>query len=245
LGSVDAVLEKHQKSRPWLSKMLSLLNLPEQAKRLVAESVSADIEVINTVKTIEKADPKAAKTLVDDLKATRGKANARDKAAAVKDMVKPSKKAKAEKLPREAAQGGTVATPKDRSQEEPGALSVFAGAKTTGDENAQAEAGHPVALAPAQLLNDAYDNIFELGSNPKTVIEVMSAEEKETVDAWLRSFYDAGVSVKDVSRTVIQGFRSGQFSSEAVGAFALAAFLQGVDSDAKYSLLNVLGSVKP
>ena len=103
LGSVEAVLEKHQKSRPWLSKMLALLSLPEQAKRLVTENVSADVEVINTVKTVEKADPVKAKALVDELKKTRGKENARDKAAAVKEEVKPSKKqreAKAEKTPK-------------------------------------------------------------------------------------------------------------------------------------------------
>ena len=94
LGSVEAVLEKHQKSRPWLSKMLSLLNLPEQAKRLVNENVSADVEIITAVKTIEKHNPEKAKALVDDLKMTRGKENARDKVAAVKEEVKPSKKTK-------------------------------------------------------------------------------------------------------------------------------------------------------
>lgn len=256
LGSVEAVLEKHQKSRPWLSKMLSLLNLPEQAKRLVAENVSADVEVINTVKTIEKADPEAAKELVEDLKATRGKSNAREKAAAVKEKVKPSKKPKADKK----ADGGTVATAKDRSQEEPGPVSVFAGAKDDdGADNGltgadpfaaedgsegDAEAPRPVALAPAEVLNKAYVNIFEFGSSPKTLLDVMQAEERETVDAWLRSFYDAGVAAKDVGRAVIQGFRNGQFSSDGEGAFALVAFLHGADSAAKYNLLNVFGSVK-
>jgi ParB family chromosome partitioning protein len=99
LGNVEAVLEKHHKSRAWLSKTLSLLNLPEQAKRLVIENVSADLEVINTVKTIEKIDPVKAKELVNYLKDTRGKSNARDKAAAVKDEVKPSKKPKKEEKP--------------------------------------------------------------------------------------------------------------------------------------------------
>lgn len=267
LGSIEAVLEKHQKSRPWLSKMLSLLHLPEQAKRLVAENVSADVEVINTVKTIEKADPEAAKELVDDLKATRGKANAREKANTVKDKVKPSKKAKAAKK----AEGGDVATPKDRSHEEPGPVSVFADAKTTGDDipddfmseadrnqgehgpdpfadepadDGQAEERRPVAFSPAQVLNQAYTNIFEFDSSPKTVLDVMSAEDKEAVDAWLHSFYDAGVKAKDVGRAVIQGFRNGQFSSDGEGAFALVAFLQGADSEAKFSLLNVFGSVK-
>lgn len=262
LGSVEAVLEKHQKSRSWLSKVLSLLNLPEQAKRLVAENVSADLEVINSVKTIEKADPEAAKKLVEDLKATRGKSNAREKAQAAKEKVKPSKKPKADKK----TEGGPVATPKDRSQEEPGPLLVFAGEKTdngsglTGADPFAAEGGEasaeapdagsaksaprPVAFAPAEVLMKAYVNIFEFGSSPKTLLDVMKPEERETVDAWLHSFYDAGVKVKDVGRAVIQGFRNGQFASDGEGAFALVAFLQGTDSEAKYNLLNVFGSVK-
>ena len=264
LGSVEAVLEKHQKSRPWLSKMLALLNLPEQAKRLVTENVSADVEVINTVKTVEKADPVKAKALVDDLKKTRGKANARDKAAAVKEEVKPSKKPKAPK----GDQGGTVATPKDRSHEEPGQVDVFAGAKTdtttegadpfsddqgdsgtgssTASEAAQggSESPRPVAFSPAQVLNNAYTNIFEHGSSPKTILDVMPKDDKDTVEAWLHSFYDAGKQAKDVGRAVIQGFRNGQFSSDGDGAFALVAFLHGADSEAKFSLINVFGSVK-
>lgn len=239
--------------------MLSLLNLPEQAKRLVAENVSADVEVINTVKTIEKADPEAAKELVEDLKATRGKSNAREKAQAAKEKVKPSKKPKADKK----AADGPVATPKDRSQEEPGPVSVFAGAKdedggltgadpfaaedgsaTEATDTGSAEAPRPVAFAPAEALNKAYVNIFEFGSSPKTVLDVLSADEREAVDAWLHSFYDAGVAAKDVGRAVIQGFRNGQFASDGEGAFALVAFLHGADSGAKYNLLNVFGSVK-
>ncbi|WP_424196732.1 ParB/RepB/Spo0J family partition protein (plasmid) [Ampullimonas aquatilis] len=93
LGSVDAVLEKHSKGRAWLSKILSLLDLPEQSKRLISENVSADLEVINTVKVIEKVNPEKAKELVDELKATRGKKNARTTVNQVKDTVKPSKAA--------------------------------------------------------------------------------------------------------------------------------------------------------
>lgn len=125
LGSIEAVLEKHQKSRAWLSKMMALLDLPEQSKRLVTENVSADVEVINIVKTVEKVDPKKAKALVDDLKNTRGKENARKKAQAVKDEVKPKK----------ASSGGIVATPKDRSNEEPGDVKIFACAKTEPEDD--------------------------------------------------------------------------------------------------------------
>lgn len=219
LGSVDAVLLKYQKNRPWLSKVLSLLNLPEQAKRLVAENVSADLEVINMLKTIEKADKNAARELVEDLKATRGKSNAREKALAVKEKVKPGRK----------APGGPAAAAKDRSQEEPGPVTVFAPAKND---------------SAAEILNKAYTRICGFGSNPKTILDGMSAGERITVDAWLRSYYDAGAIAKNVARAVIQGFRDGWFSSSSgEGAFSLVAFLQG-NSKAEYNLLNVFGSLK-
>lgn len=90
LGSVEAVCELHQKSQSWLSKRLSLLSLPAQAKRLITEDISADIEAIQTVKIIEKHNPEAAQILVNKLKKTGGK-NAREEAAAVKADVKPKK----------------------------------------------------------------------------------------------------------------------------------------------------------
>lgn len=225
LGSVDAVLEKHQKSRPWLSKMLSLLNLPEQSRRLVVENVTADVELINTVKTIEKTNPEAAKKLVEDLKATRGKANARDKAAAVKEQVKPSKKPKPAKS--EKAGSEIVAIVKNRRLETPGPGKIFADAKSL-----------------AQVMNDTYFMIAEDGKAPQSVLDAMAPEVKSTVKLWLHAFYDAGKKSKDSGRSVIQGFRNGQFGSDGEGAFALVAFLQGSDQGTKFDMLNIMGCIK-
>ena len=90
-GSLEKLAKQHSKSKPWLSKMLGLLELPEQTRRVVQENISADLEVINTVKQVEKQDKEAAKALVDNLKATRGKQDARATARSVRDVVKPSK----------------------------------------------------------------------------------------------------------------------------------------------------------
>ena len=92
LGSTDAVLQKHNKSRAWLSKMLNLLYLPENTRRLVTENISADVEVINSVKGIERKNPIEAKALVDALKNTPRQGNAREKVAEVKDKIKPKPK---------------------------------------------------------------------------------------------------------------------------------------------------------
>ena len=225
LGSVDAVLAKHNKSRPWLSKITALLDLPDQAKRLVKENISADLEVINVVKTIEKANPEKARELVDDLKETRGKANARDKVSAVKDEVKPSKKAKAAKAVQSAKDDeSNVATAKDRSAQEPGPVSSV--------------------CAPVERLGTSYIKIFEQGSSPKTVLQAMQEDERDECETWLNTFYAAGVNAKDVSRAIIQGLRNGQFATDGYGAFAMAAFLYGTDSVAEFDMLNVLGSVK-
>lgn len=236
LGSVDAVLEKHQKSRPWLSKMLALLNLPEQAKRLVMENVSADVEVINTVKMVEKINPVKAKELVEDLKRTRGKENARDKVAAIKAEVKPSNKPKPDNGEK---------TQKGRSHEESDQLDVFAGAKFApfSDAHNGSESPRPLILSPVDVLNNAYTNIFKHGISPNTILEAMPKDEKDRVEGWLHSFYDAGNNVnQNVARSVIQGFRNGNFSIDGNGAFALVAFLDGAQ-EAEFYLLNVLASV--
>lgn len=68
---IEALMAKRQKSRAWISKLLSLNSLGEQATRVLVENVSADLEVINTVKQVEKVSPDAAKELVDDLKAAQ------------------------------------------------------------------------------------------------------------------------------------------------------------------------------
>lgn len=91
---VPATLLKHHKSAGWLSKRLKLLDLPDQTQRLLTESISADVELINEVRKVEKASPETAKDLVDQLKATRGQQRARLQVEAAKRAVMPTVAAK-------------------------------------------------------------------------------------------------------------------------------------------------------
>lgn len=248
-GDIQAVLEKHKKSRAWLSKILSLLNLPEQATRLVNEGISADLEVINTVKGIEKTDPEAAKELVNDLAATRGTENARKKVEKVKDEVKPPKK------PRK---------PKDSQPEEPAPVAppssvpvepvlsesfdvVVAEEKPVDSGSTDAEENKervPGLIAPDLTLDKAYFDIRDFKAAPKAVLASMDTETKESVDAYLYGFYEAGTKAKQIGRAVLQGFDHGTFSTKGAGAIALVAFLLGADVEGKFNLIDVLGSVK-
>lgn len=239
LGSVEAVLAKYNKGRPWLSKLLSLLKLPAETSRLVTEGISADVEVIGMVKQIEKIDPPKAKEVVDELKAKRGKEDARAIAGKAKEEVKPSNKP---------AKTGAKATPKDTTAELPGVVTKTtldpAWPFPTGATDDAADKRGP-ALPPSQALDKAYTMIFESGSSPKMVLDTMAKEERAAVESWLNDFYDAGKQSKNTSRAVVEGLRKGTFATDGYGAFALVAFLNGSDSDVKaFNALNVLGAVK-
>jgi ParB family chromosome partitioning protein len=90
LGSIDAVMAKRNKSRSWVSKILSLNKLPEQTQRLVTEGVTADLAIISDVRQIEARDPFVAKELVDDLKRNFGKGDSREKVQRVRARIKPA-----------------------------------------------------------------------------------------------------------------------------------------------------------
>lgn len=256
LGSVDAVLAKHHKGRAWLSKILSLLSLPEQAKRLVSEQISADVEVIGMVKTVEKIDPAAAKVLVNDLKQTRGKVDARQLAEKAKAAVKPPKP----------KMEGTKATPKDQAHNEPGSATLidFAGAKPAGKTPSPADAwplpgsgktdgkqpedeaaARSGPALPTTTLTRAYGLIFKSGSSPQKFLDSLSKQDRDDVSDWLEAFYNAGRDAENVAQGVIQGLRKETFGTEGAGAFAMLAFLQGADAVVKhFNVLNVLGLAK-
>lgn len=270
LGSTEAVLAKHNKGRPWLSKILSLLNLPEQTARLVSENVTADTELINKVKTVENINPEKAKELVDELARTRGKADSRKTADAVLAEVKPvSAEKAAKKAQKQAAKsaetgkpadGGTVATAPDDSAKTPGEVKDvnFAPAKQgeadddyvwpfpTSSTPIAPEAGPrtPPALPPKEVLDRAYSLIKD-GSKPRMFLETLSEGESGDVTTWLASLYDAGKQAKNMTAAVVKGFRNETFATEGCGAYALIAFLQGADSNVKsFNVLDVLGLAK-
>jgi ParB family chromosome partitioning protein len=208
LGSVEAVLARHNKGRPWLSKMLSLLHLPEQAKRLVNESISADTEVISTVRQVEKVDPAKAKALVDDLKKTRGKEDARAKAQAVRDEVKP-------KAPKATKKGAGPALDTTVAQKDVRTRDMLAGAGTGVD-------------VPG-LLVDIYKRLAVEGQRPEEVLADLEPEEKRVCIEALRPIFDQARKAENAGRHVFAGLREGRFATEGAGALLMAACMCGLE----------------
>ena len=228
LGSVEAVLERHNKGRPWLSKMLSLLHLPEQAKRLVNESISADAEVISTVRQVEKVNPAKAKELVDDLKKTRGKEDARAKALAVRDEVKP----KASKAGKKGAEKGA----------EKGANTTVAQKDMrTRDMRASGSSGVDVP----SLLVDIYERLAVQGQRPEEVLSDLQPEEQSACIAALRTPFEQARKAENAGKHVFAGLREGRFATEGAGALLLAACLCGLEGsfNSEFRLDDVLSVI--
>lgn len=242
LGSIDAFLAKYNKQRPWLSKTLSLLKLPEESRRLVTESISADLEVINKVRQIEKVNPIAAKEVVDALKKGRGKEDARKTAETALKLVKPPKKVTKEA---ETPQAATVDAPTPEN---------FASAKSERvDENfADAKFGGAPVFTPANVLNTLYTGLQQPGATVKKTLDGLSESDRTDVGAWLYTFYDAGRHAvaagnraESTASAVLHGLANNEFSGSGTGALALVAFLHGAEGETEYDLTAVLKTALP
>lgn len=237
LGSVEAVLSKHKKNRAWMSKRMSLLNLPDQAKRLVSENISADIEVINSVKTIEKLDPQKAKEVVEQLKAKRGSDNARELVDAAKKTVKPANKLGQPTLKEEEKTASTselvTATKRNRSAEEPSSLtSVFPTLpvkKVTEEET---------------ILNSIFKKLtFDLMS-PDAVFKAITSDEMKSIERQLQPYFEEGLKTSLGESGLLKHLRSGVFGSEGSSSFALLAYCQGLRKNDKLNVLETIQAIK-
>ncbi|OAI04897.1 ParB/RepB/Spo0J family partition protein [Methylomonas methanica] len=224
--TMDAVMKKYNISRTRLSKMMGLLSLPEQARRLVVEDLSADVEAINQLKVVEKIDPTIAKSVIDQIKSDGPKANVRELIKKAKDKVKP---------------------PKVKEDKKPATqVEIFAGGKTdnAGDDFEQSPDNTPSRESVGLVLSLAYSAIFLQNRTAKSVLDDMSEDDRDMIEVWLHAFYDKGVQSGDAGRDMLVFLRGDLFAADGVGAFALAAFAYGLDRESKFSLLNIFGSVR-
>ena len=242
-GGIDKVCEIRNKSVSWVSKRLSLLDLPKETTRLLTENITADIEVINTVRQIEKISPEKAAATVIELKENVGKkgVNARETAKKAKDTVKPPKKPKEKPVNPE-----NVAKPKDTSFMDAGEVLTIALDDETirEDEEQQNFEFNDEEPLPLAALDHLFNLVYESGSDPKNAFNALSVVQRDAVEEWLQNFYEAGISCENLANAVVQGFRSGKFANEGHAAFALVAFLNGGEDGMKFNVLNIIGTLK-
>jgi len=238
-GDVEAVLKKYGKpksGRVWIYKMRGLLNLSEQAQRLISENITADMEVINDIRQIEKVSPNKAKETVDKLK-TASKAKETGKEAgkptgknSTGDMREISRSAKAEVVPpkRQAKKaeeakadrdGRIIATSRNREAEEPGPVTstVF-----------------PIAPAPAPVL--AWLNKAAKGEALADSDEI----ERAKIEKSLRGFFDKGTKAADWVTAIAEGIRQKSYDDSVIGRLNLAAFSAGFAKSEDFNMIRVI-----
>lgn len=255
-GDVEAVLKKYGKpksGRIWIYKMRALLNLSEQAQRLISENITADMEVINDVRQIEKVSPAKAKETVDTLKAAstakkpaaqvkptgKAQADAKEgdqpaaKPAKSGDMREISRSAKAEVAPTkrqtakkaEEAAKENLAAPRNRDAEEPGPVStVFPAA---------APAPAP-AKAPAWLDKVAKGDTLQ-GADEK---------ERAELEKSLRGFFDKGTNIAEWVAAVFEGIRRKDYDDSPMGRLKLAALSAGFAKSGEFNLSALIDKAK-
>lgn len=253
-GDVEAVLKKYGKpksGRVWIYKMRALLNLSEQAQRLISENITADMEVINDVRQIEKVSPAKAKETVDKLKAAsttakkpaapakaNGKAQADEKGAgkpAAKpaksgDMREISRSAKAEVAPskRQAAKQAeeakaNLATARNRDGEEPGPVSTV----------------FPMA-APAPAKAPAWLDKVAKGE----ALEGADEKERATLEKTLKGFFDKGAKATEWVAAVSSGIRQKDYDDSPMGRLKLAALSAGFAKSGEFKFGAVIDRAK-
>ena len=239
-GDVEAVLKKYGKpksGRVWIYKMRGLLNLSEQAQRLISENITADMEVINDVRQIEKVNPAKAKETVDALKAvstakktsgqedTKGGNNTAAKPAKTGSMREISRNAKAEiaTTKRQASKKDDEhvkedqATPRDRDAEVPG----------------QAFTISPDTWA-VRLDNEARDD----------VLQVDEEEGRAALEEMLRRFFDKGANTVEWVAAVSEGIRQRDYDDSSMGRLKLAAFSAGFAKSGNFNLDVLIDKAK-
>lgn len=229
LGSVEAVLAKHQKSKSWLSKMLGLLNLPQQARRLLSENISADTEVIAQLKTIEKADPALARATVEELKQNRGRQDARATVAAVRQRLKS-------KRPHRATVSGQAHA---LSAVHAGRLTDGPAAGLAGD----AQTGLEIPLIPALqgALDLLYQQVMRQGRTPRAALTRLASGEQAQLERGLREWFLQGCDA--TPQQALEHLQSGHFAAHGGGALALLAYLQGMQKLPPSDLQTALASL--
>lgn len=253
-GDVEAVLKKYGKpksGRVWIYKMRALLNLSEQAQRLISENITADMEVINDVRQIEKVSPAKAKETVDKLKAvssaakkpaTAAKADGKSQAdkkgtgkpagkpAKSGDMREISRSAKAEVAPskRQAAKQAeeakaNLATARNRDSEEPGPVSTV----------------FPMA-APAPAKAPAWLDKVAKGE----ALEGADEKERATLEKTLKGFFDKGTKATEWVAAVSSGIRQKDYDDSPMGRLKLAALSAGFAKSGEFNFGAVIDRAK-
>lgn len=238
LGGDRTLLGKEvKKSQAWISQRLALLDLPPQAQRLMDENITSDATTLNNLATIERKDPVVAKALVDKATAPGGKAGLRKETETVKKNLKDAKKTHqvpGKSTPAASGPKPSMATPRDRSQEEPSAATVTGGAGIF---------PAPPLKPHERAINALVDAARKPDADPAKIIATSSPSDVEAATKHAAAFFERGKVTSDLQKDMVRGLMRNEFGKNPTELVSLLAFLQGQGSAGELSLQAILTAI--
>lgn len=238
-GDRAELLRMIGKNDTWLTQRLNLLDLPAQAQTLIDEGITTDVTTLNNVRQLARADPAAADRLVDDARQSpSGGAQLRAKSDAAK------KEAKGKVTPPKAGATGagakpTVATPRDRSAETPGAAAVYTGGGAGG-----AGVFPPPPLKPHErTITQLVEAARKPGADAVKLLASISAPDRELLDKHAEAYFGKGRESTDLVPGILAGLARNEFGKAPVEFFNLTAFLLAQSRAEKPTVDAVLAAI--
>ena len=207
--SMEEIVKFFVVKRSKLTKMLSLLKLPVKIKSLVKEGLISDLEVLYAISRIENKEPDKLEEIVEALTQSDQTVSARKIVDDIKNKGKPIKV-----KPPKAAK--TKAEDNQNEDEDNQTEDLFQKAKA----KTKTPSGNSVLSA--------------MGSSNESDEQVKDKQPDEIVidrNTSLKDWFTRGQKAKETASVVLEGLRNGSFAQSGEGAYRLAAFLHGADSD--------------
>lgn len=222
-GNLGKLAKATQKSKGWLSKVLSLADVLEtkdgkatfpETARVVEEGLSADVEVLGAVKRIERENPKEAAAIVDKLKEQRGQKPARE-------VVKEVRKQTAAEQGKPAKQS----KPKD------------AGKKATAPEIPRDVYG---------FLEYCWNVLAKTGFDGQAAVDSMGEVVASRLGRILREDFQSGSKSADPIHDMLYRMGTEMYGHDSGKRFRTAAFLAGamLGSESAFELADVMTSAR-
>lgn len=221
--SIDDVLKKYNQSRggkAWVSKMTSLLRLSDQAKRLLDEDISGDLEVINDIRQIERKDPEKAKEVVDTLRAAKESGEVRGQAR---------------KITREARRGNQPSNeskPVNKDAQQPSPASVFPPQANETSVSEDSSFSLPASHDTPSWIIDALE-----GKN----LSLEDEKKYKMLQDQVQRYFELGKNTdENWVNSVLLGLEKLYFNNTFYGRLNLAAFSTGFEKASSLDLKKLI-----
>lgn len=252
-GNIEIVLKKYGKpksGRAWIYKIRGLLNLSKQAQRLITENITADIEVINDIRQIEKVSASKAEETVNKLKLASNVSRNTDRGRIFVNKHQEEKKKKGNtgdmrEISR-SMKARLVPSKRHLKKLENKQDTTIEITGTSTQKMTEEACFLPRSLedVPDKLFSHAlfFSWLDKIGKGEE-LIDIEKAGCMK-IEKSLRGFFEKGTKTKDWVTEIAQGIRQKRYDNSTLGMLNLVAFSAGFSDVGDFSIRKIIDKAK-